>query len=104
MESPVDSALGPWAQFGMSGLLAGVLVTLVAYLLRRLVDGMLTQNQQLMTNQIAKLDEIKTMLSQNVDAVKDLHREAVELLKDVREDLNRATMPATSREDRLRVR
>jgi len=100
MESQPATTLGPWGQFGMTGLVAGVLVTLVAYLLRRLVDGMLTQNQTLMQAQVSKLDEIKGLVSQNIEALKDMQREIVDTLRDLRDDIGRANLPQ-SKERRI---
>jgi hypothetical protein len=49
----------PWAQFGFAGVVAGMLLGLFGWILKRLVDGLLRQNMQQNVSQIAKLDEIK---------------------------------------------
>jgi hypothetical protein len=58
----VSQIQNPWAQFGFAGVVAGVLLGLFGWILKRLVDGLLRQNGQQNVAQLAKLDEIKNEL------------------------------------------
>mgnify|MGYP001619634595 CR=1 FL=1 len=81
METP---SLGPWGQFGLSGLVMGSLVMLVIYLLRRLVDGMLDQNKTFIGSMMGKLDEIKNAVSESreaqVTAMSDMRNDLMDML------------------------